>query len=134
MSKIEAAARVLIAEIEDYYTNDPAVVKAVADLKAALAAPPPSDDAREIAREIVRDVEETHHETRLHATHGIAFHNRIGAALTAAEARGKRAGLLAAAECQPSTAENPNESEYQRGYFNGVMAYRKSIRAEADKC
>lgn len=28
---------------------------------------------------------------------------------------------------QPSTAENPNEDTYQRGYFDGVMAYGRAI-------
>lgn len=36
-----------------------------------------------------------------------------------------------ALECQPSTAENPNESAYQRGRFDGIMEYSRAIRARA---
>jgi hypothetical protein len=30
-------------------------------------------------------------------------------------------------DCQPSTAENPNEDSYQRGRFDGVMEYGRAI-------
>lgn len=32
------------------------------------------------------------------------------------------------ADCQPSTAENPNEDAYQRGRFDGIMEYSQAIR------
>jgi hypothetical protein len=35
----------------------------------------------------------------------------------------------AALACQPSTAENPNESAYERGRFDGVTAFATAIRA-----
>ncbi|MGH6754919.1 MAG: hypothetical protein ACREDP_22400 [Bradyrhizobium sp.] len=35
----------------------------------------------------------------------------------------------ACAEVQPSTAENPSESAYERGKFDGVMAYAAAIDA-----
>jgi hypothetical protein len=35
----------------------------------------------------------------------------------------------ACAECQPSTAENPNEDDYQRGRFDGIMEFAAAIRA-----
>jgi hypothetical protein len=34
-----------------------------------------------------------------------------------------------AAGLQPSTAENPNESAYQRGRFDGIMEFATAIRA-----
>jgi hypothetical protein len=39
------------------------------------------------------------------------------------------AGRDAAKAAQPATAEDPNESNYQRGYFDGVMAYASAIRS-----
>lgn len=35
----------------------------------------------------------------------------------------------ACAECQPSTAEDPNENAYQRGKFDGIMEFINAIRA-----
>lgn len=35
--------------------------------------------------------------------------------------------LEAAIAAQPATAENPNEDAYQRGYFDGVMAYGREL-------
>lgn len=32
------------------------------------------------------------------------------------------------ANCQPSTAEDPNESAYQRGRFDGIMEFARAIR------
>ena len=32
------------------------------------------------------------------------------------------------ASLQPSTAENPNESDYQRGRFDGIMEFAAAIR------
>jgi len=43
------------------------------------------------------------------------------------EARDK--ALEDAADCQPSTAENPNEDAYQRGRFDGIMEFARAIRA-----
>jgi hypothetical protein len=37
--------------------------------------------------------------------------------------------LEEALRAQPSTAENPNESAYERGRFDGVMAFAAAIRA-----
>jgi len=54
-------------------------------------------------------------------------------ALTAALAKAREDVLREAAECQPCTAENPNETDYHRGYFDGVMAFGKAIRALARK-
>lgn len=45
----------------------------------------------------------------------------------------RREGMEAAADCQPCTAENPNESEYHRGFFDGVMVYSKRIRARIEE-
>jgi Pyruvate/2-oxoacid:ferredoxin oxidoreductase delta subunit len=33
-------------------------------------------------------------------------------------------------DCQPCTAENPNESAYERGKFDGVMQFAAAIREE----
>ena len=44
-----------------------------------------------------------------------------------AEAREK--ALEEAAECQPNTAENPNLSAHDRGFFDAVMIYQRAIRA-----
>lgn len=41
------------------------------------------------------------------------------------------AGLEEAANAIPCTAENPNESDYERGRFDGIMEYQKKIRALA---
>lgn len=30
-------------------------------------------------------------------------------------------------DCQPSTAENPNEDTYQRGRFDGIIEYGRAI-------
>lgn len=38
-------------------------------------------------------------------------------------------GIEAALEAQPSTAEDPNESSYERGRFDGVIAYGHAIVA-----
>jgi len=35
----------------------------------------------------------------------------------------------AAKGAQPSTAEDPNESVYTRGYFDGVIAYGRALAA-----
>jgi hypothetical protein len=48
------------------------------------------------------------------------------AARIQAEREAVREACLAA---QPCTAEDPNESPYQRAYFDGVMAYGRAIRA-----
>lgn len=40
-------------------------------------------------------------------------------------------GMEKAADCQPSTAENPNESAYERGRFDGIMDFGRAIRASA---
>ena len=37
--------------------------------------------------------------------------------------------LEAAAGCQPSTAQDPNEDAYQRGRFDAVMEFRRAILA-----
>lgn len=37
--------------------------------------------------------------------------------------------LEEALRAQPSTAENPNESAYERGRFDGVMAFAAAIRS-----
>lgn len=38
------------------------------------------------------------------------------------------AALQEAIDFPPSTAENPHESSYEHGYFQGVMAYGKFLR------
>lgn len=40
-------------------------------------------------------------------------------------------GLENAVKCQPCTAEDPNEDDYQRGRFDGIMEYAAAIRALA---
>lgn len=42
---------------------------------------------------------------------------------------GWKAGIEAATNAQPSTAENPNEDAYQRGRCDGIMEYGRAIRA-----
>lgn len=54
------------------------------------------------------------------------------ARLEAAEARALSAyneGIEAAVKCQPTTAENPYESAYQRGRFDAILKYTHAIRA-----
>lgn len=48
------------------------------------------------------------------------------AALSAAPSRDDV--LEEALDCQPSTAENPNEDAYQRGRFDGIMEFAAAIR------
>lgn len=47
--------------------------------------------------------------------------------------RHREAALDEAAECQPSTAENPNESAYQRGRFDAVLDFQQAILRLKDK-
>lgn len=42
----------------------------------------------------------------------------------------KREAYAECLECQPSTAENPNEDAYQRGRFDGVMEFARKIAAK----
>lgn len=37
--------------------------------------------------------------------------------------------MEAAADAMPSTAEDPNESAYQKGRFDGIMEYVAALRA-----
>ena len=46
-----------------------------------------------------------------------------------AYARGFNDARDAARRAQPCTAENPNESTYERGKFDGVIAYASAIAA-----
>lgn len=39
------------------------------------------------------------------------------------------AAIQAARKAQPCTAENPNENDYQRGRFDGIIEYAKAISA-----
>lgn len=41
----------------------------------------------------------------------------------------REAVLEEALACQPSTAENPNESDHQRGRFDGIIEYGRAIAA-----
>jgi hypothetical protein len=57
-----------------------------------------------------------------------AFARHREQAHAAGLAEGVALGVEAAANEQPSTAEDPNESAYQRGRFEGVIEYAKVIR------
>lgn len=48
-----------------------------------------------------------------------------------AEAKGFARAIEAATEAQPSTAEDPTESAYQKGRFDGIMEYATAIRSLA---
>lgn len=43
------------------------------------------------------------------------------------------AALEEALAQQPCTAENPNESDYELGRFDGIIAFARAIRALIDK-
>jgi hypothetical protein len=49
-------------------------------------------------------------------------------AVSPAKAEGWNAAIQACIEAQPFTAENPNESSYLKGHFDGVMDYGREIR------
>jgi hypothetical protein len=48
--------------------------------------------------------------------------------LALAEKNGWNKAIIAAREAQPSTPEDPNESAYDRGRFDGVMVYAAVLR------
>lgn len=58
---------------------------------------------------------------------------QIAQALNAAKRNARAEALEEAIDALPETAEDPNESGYERGRFNGVMEYQKAIRALAAK-
>ncbi len=60
---------------------------------------------------------------------GAVLRDHVRNALNAIAPRLKAEGLREARECQPSTAEDPNESSYQRGRFDGIMEYACAINA-----
>lgn len=52
---------------------------------------------------------------------------RIAETLSQGFDAGWNNALEAAIAAQPATAEDPNEDNYQRGFFDGVMAYGREL-------
>ena len=61
------------------------------------------------------------------------FNERGRLATEAALSECRDKTLEEAVACQPATAENPDESSYQRGKFEGVMEYGRAILALKEK-
>lgn len=70
--------------------------------------------------------ESARHENMLSAMS--AAKSQMSDLVAQAERVGWNAAIVAAREAQPCTAENPNESSYERGKFDGVMAYARVLR------
>ena len=58
--------------------------------------------------------------------------NRVAAEAARIAKEARVDALREARDCQPSTAENPNEDIYQRGRFDGVFEYATDIQALID--
>lgn len=142
MSKLEAAARAYLDACELHHVRGPLeLIEAHDNLRAALTTPPPSEDARSMTRDVVQIMDEAgmlasegDEQASKDAYTKIDYRNQ--AALTAAEARGRRAGMIAAAEIA-DTCDGPySVATHEQDDACDLMAKRiaVAIRAEADKC
>lgn len=85
-----------------------------------------ADREREFGRAVVLDTDLR----KLHAEGRTSDAiRRINDALRAAEIAAGEKVREAALAFQPCTAEDPNESDYHRAFFNGVIEVMKVIRA-----
>jgi hypothetical protein len=116
--------------------NSPAAAAEARDAALRMEA---IGDAMSVLHMAPRDGESPRDALRrlIEAEHRIALDPAVSAEARALVERGRQKGIeefaQACIDAQPATAENPSESHYFRGHFNGVMEYGKAILDARDR-